>query len=49
MEEVTASRIGASSVPVQGGIGAKQQTPWEVQTKGAGRGRVLSSMYEVRN
>ncbi|ROT64070.1 putative tudor domain-containing protein 1 isoform X3 [Penaeus vannamei] len=49
MEEVTASRIGASSVPVQGGIGAKQQTPWEVQTKGAGRGRVLSSMYESSN
>lgn len=49
MEEVTASRIGASSVPVQGGIGAKKQTPWEVQTKGAGRGRVLSSMYESSN
>lgn len=46
MEQVTTRRMDASSFPVQGVVGAKQQNRREVQMKGTGRGRVLSSLYE---
>ncbi|XP_042855625.1 uncharacterized protein LOC122242397 [Penaeus japonicus] len=45
MEQMTASRMDASSIVTQGGV-AKQQNPKEVPTRGAGRGRIFSSMYE---